>query len=41
MSSHVKFGVRMHQHGYTFDELKRVWTQQTVCSTTLLPCTTY
>ncbi len=27
MSSHVKFGVRMHQHGYTFDELKRVWTR--------------
>ena len=27
MSRHVKFGVRMHQHGYTFDELKRVWTR--------------
>ena len=27
MSRQVKFGVRMHQHGYTFDELKRVWTQ--------------
>ena len=27
MSPHVKFGVRMHQHGYNFDDLKRVWTQ--------------
>ena len=27
MSRHVKFGVRMHQHGYNFDDLKRVWTQ--------------
>ena len=27
MSRHVKFGVRMHQHGYDFDDLKRVWTQ--------------
>ena len=27
MSRHVKFGVRMHQHGYDFDELKRVWIQ--------------
>ena len=27
MSGHVKFSVRMHQHGYSFDDLKRVWTQ--------------
>ena len=27
MTRHVKFGVRMHQHGYDFDDLKRVWTQ--------------
>ena len=27
MSRQVKFGVRIHQHGYTFDDLKRVWTQ--------------
>ena len=27
MSHRVKFGVRIHQHGYTFDDLKRVWTQ--------------
>ena len=27
MGRQVKFGVRMHQHGYTFDDLKRVWTQ--------------
>ena len=26
MSQQVKFGVRIHQHGYTFDDLKRVWT---------------
>jgi alkanesulfonate monooxygenase SsuD/methylene tetrahydromethanopterin reductase-like flavin-dependent oxidoreductase (luciferase family) len=27
MSRQVKFGVRIHQHGYTFDDLKRIWTQ--------------
>ena len=27
MTQQVKFGVRIHQHGYTFDDLKRVWTQ--------------
>ncbi|MCI0794788.1 MAG: LLM class flavin-dependent oxidoreductase [Chloroflexi bacterium] len=27
MNQQVKFGVRIHQHGYTFDDLKRVWTQ--------------
>ena len=27
MSRQVKFGVRIHQHGYTFEDLKRVWTQ--------------
>jgi len=27
MSLHVKFGVRMHQHGYTFNDLKRIWTR--------------
>ena len=27
MTQLVKFGVRIHQHGYTFDDLKRVWTQ--------------
>ena len=26
MGRQVKFGVRIHQHGYTFDDLKRVWT---------------
>ncbi|PKB70674.1 MAG: hypothetical protein BZY87_09100 [SAR202 cluster bacterium Io17-Chloro-G6] len=26
MSRQVKFGVRIHQHGYSFDDLKRVWT---------------
>jgi len=24
MGSQVKYGVRIHQHGYTFDDLKRV-----------------
>ena len=27
MDEHVKFSVRMHQHGYNFDDLKRIWTQ--------------
>ena len=27
MSCQVKFSVRMHQHGYSFDDLKRVWKQ--------------
>ena len=27
MTQQVKFGVRIHQHGYTFDDLKRIWTQ--------------
>ena len=27
MNRQVKFGVRIHQHGYTFDDLKRVWIQ--------------
>ena len=27
MNDKVKFGVRIHQGGYSFDELKRIWTE--------------
>ena len=27
MNDKVKFAVRIHQGGYSFDELKRIWTE--------------